>query len=132
VRPWTPFEQSLTWRPPQPLTDGDGSVCFVNSRYSVIVVPFPHGWMWLSIHRRGGLPVRRWRDLQRIKNELAGPEREAIEVFPAESRLQDPCNAYDLWVAPEGQRFPVGWKERNVLDVQEAAARGLRQEPLED
>jgi len=41
-------------------------------------------------------------------------------------------NTYDLWVAPEGDRFPVGWNERHVLNVEQAAARGLRQEPLEE
>jgi hypothetical protein len=132
VKPWTPFERLRVWRPPPPLTEGDGSMCFVNSRYSVVVVPLPGGWTWLSIQRRDGSPVRRWRDLQRIKNELAGPEREAVEVFPAESRLHDPCNAYDLWVCPAGQRVPFGWNYRDVLNVEQAAARGLRQEPVED
>src|SRR5438034_10689879 len=88
--PWTQFERSVFWRPPAPLTEGDGSMCFVNSRYSVVVVPLPAGWTWLEVVPRDGLPVRRWRDLQRIKNELMGPEREAVEVFPAESRLHDP------------------------------------------
>jgi len=133
VKPWTPFERSFTWRPPPPLTDGDGSMCFVNSRYSVVVVPlFPSAWVWLEVVPRDGRPVRRWRDLQRIKNELMGPEREAVEVFPAESRLHDPANAYDLWVAPKGQRFPFGWNFRHVLSVEQAAAVGLRQEPVED
>lgn len=131
MKPWTPFERSFTWRPPPPLTE-DGSMCFLNDRYSVVFVQLPSGWIWLEVVPRDGLPVRRWRDLQRIKNELVGPEREAVELFPAESRLHDPCNAYDLWVAPEGHRFPFGWNYRDVLKVQQAAARGLRQEPFED
>src|SRR6266851_937643 len=75
VKLWTPFERLRIWQPPSPLTERDGSMCFLNSRYSVVFVPLPTGWTWLSIHRRDGLPVRRWRDLQRIKNELAAPER---------------------------------------------------------
>ncbi|HEX9562140.1 MAG TPA: hypothetical protein VGA76_13005 [Candidatus Dormibacteraeota bacterium] len=60
-----------------------------------------------------------------------GSECEAVEVFPVESRLHDPANAYDLWVAPEGHRFPFGWNYRHVLNVKQAAARGLGQKPVE-
>lgn len=129
---WTPFERDFNWRPPPPLTEHGGHMCFVNSRYAVIVVLLPAGWIQLEVVSRDGLPVRRWRDLQRIKNELVGPEREAVEVFPAESRLHDPGNAYDLWVAPADYRFPFGWSFRHVLNVEQAAARGIRQEPYED
>lgn len=97
------------------------------------VMHHPPGWLHLSIRRQDRLPVRRWRDLQRIKNELAGPERDAIEVFPAESRLHDPCNLYDLWVVPEGFiPVGVGWNYRDVRDVQQAAAHGAVQEPFEE
>ena len=41
----------------------------------------------LSIKLRTKAPIHDWRDLQEIKNLLCGPEREAIEVYPAESRL---------------------------------------------
>jgi hypothetical protein len=114
VKPWTPFERSLTWRPPPPLREGDGSMLFLNSLYSVIVVPLlPTAWTWLEIIPRDGLPVRRWRDLQRVKNEIMGPQREAVEIFPGENRLHGlEVNAFDLWVAPEGQRFPFGWTAR--------------------
>src|SRR5690348_14199677 len=48
----------------------------------------------LSIRRHDGEPCNNWRDLQQIKNELVGPEFEAVELFPAESRLIDTCNQY--------------------------------------
>jgi hypothetical protein len=47
---------------------------------------------------------------------LAGPEYEAIELYPAEDRVVDRVNQYHLYVlaAKEGTntlpRFPVGWK----------------------
>jgi hypothetical protein len=43
-----------------------------------------------------------WRDLQRIKNELAGPERFAVQVCPPASRLIDEADMYHLWVMPAG------------------------------
>jgi hypothetical protein len=127
---WTPFEQDLSWSTWIPLLGS--AVKYTNSRYEVLVQVQPPGWLHLAIRRQDRLPVRRWRDLQRIKNELAGPERDAIEVFPAESRLHDPCNLYDLWVVPEGWRFPVGWNYRDVRDLQQAAAHGAVQEPFEE
>jgi hypothetical protein len=71
---------------------------------------------WLSVRRieRCALP-RDWRDLQRIKNEIAGPTREAVELFPNEIRLTDESDQFHLWVlAPDGLRFPFGYGDRNV------------------
>lgn len=51
----------------------------------------------LSIRRQDRQPARDWRDFQRIKNQLAGPEWEAMEIYPAESRLVDGANQYHLW-----------------------------------
>ena len=42
----------------------------------------------LNIRRLDGAPcIRDWRHFQQIKNELVGPECEAVELYPAESRL---------------------------------------------
>lgn len=97
----------------------------VNSRYEVwirydIMPPSEVGWPQmhhLSIKRRDKECIHDWRDLQRIKNDLIGPEHEAVELYPAESRLVDSANQYHLWVvAEEGQRFPFGYTERVVSE----------------
>ena len=67
-------------------------------------------------------PVHDWRDLQQIKNLLCGPESEAIELYPAESRLVDTRNQYHLWVFMDKKmsgyvRLPIGFDERNVVDL---------------
>jgi hypothetical protein len=69
----------------------------------------------LSIKRRDKLSMHDWRHLQQIKNELVGPEVEAIEIYPAESRVVDTANQYHLWCFP-GQHIPIGWGERLVVD----------------
>jgi hypothetical protein len=86
--------------------------------------------IWLSIRRRerARLP-RDWRDLQRIKAEIVGPEHEAVEIFPAESRLVDSADQFHLWVIPrplyrddEGRMmncFPFGWSQRFVKTQEE-------------
>lgn len=71
----------------------------------------------LSIKRHDREPVHDWRDMQWIKNDVCGPEREAVELYPAESRMMDAANQYHLWVAPEGMSFPIGYfGGRQVMD----------------
>lgn len=80
----------------------------------------------LSIKRRDNNPVRDWRDLQRIKNELVGPECEGVELFPAESRLVDTANQLHLWVWDDPTfRFPIGFNEGRI--VSNAETNGSRQ-----
>lgn len=51
----------------------------------------------LSIRRADRKPCTDWRDFQRIKNQLAGPEWEGVELYPAESRLVDMADQYHIW-----------------------------------
>lgn len=76
----------------------------------------PPGMSHLSIKRFDKAAVRDWRDFQRIKNDVLGPEWEAAELYPAESRLVDAANQYHLWCAPPGRIFPFGFRERVVCE----------------
>lgn len=73
------------------------------------------GVVWLSVKRMDREAIRDWRHMQQIKNEVIGPEREAVELFPRESRVVDNANQYHLWVAPEGEDFPLGFSGGMVL-----------------
>lgn len=79
-----------------------------NNCYIVQFIPYPDGMLRLMVTVNDGSPVRSWADLQRIKNELVGRERTAVEVFPPDSELVDEARVYHLWVLPEGQRLPFG------------------------
>lgn len=69
----------------------------------------------LTIWRHDRQPCENWRHLQQIKNQLVGPEHEAAELFPAESRLIDTANEYHLWVHVDPRfRFPFGFESRYV------------------
>lgn len=81
------------------------------------------GGMHLSIKRYDRDTARDWRHLQSIKNEICGWEREAFELFPAESRLVDQANQTHLWVAPASVQIPVGWPGRVVATEAEARAK---------
>jgi hypothetical protein len=90
---------------------------YQNNIYEVSVVngsPF----IRLSIRRHDLQPCKEWKHFQQIKNALIGPDHEAVELFPSESRLIDTNNEYHLWVHSEpAYRFPLGFfQERVVLD----------------
>jgi len=94
------------------------SEVWLNDTYQVMVYrnsqPPKDGWpamIYLSIRRLDRKPVHRWQDLQEIKNQLVGPEHEAVELYPAESRKVDTANQYHLWVLAEPTRFPFGFNE---------------------
>jgi hypothetical protein len=64
----------------------------------------------LDIRRHDGGVCTDRRELQQIKSALVGPEHEAVELFPAESRLVDTANQYHLWVHVDPAfRFPIGF-----------------------
>ncbi len=89
----------------------------------------------LSIKRRDKKPIRSWRDLLWIKNQLCGDECEAVEVFPPMSVLVDTSNQYHLWVLPAGVRigFDLGNAEPVVHAGDGHTGPGqARQQPLPD
>tara|TARA_Y100001973_G_C5164440_1_gene315296 strand:+ start:491 stop:1162 length:672 start_codon:yes stop_codon:yes gene_type:complete len=123
LTPWTPFEKiefTADSAPGETVVEG----VYRNSRYEVTRyegVPMVGSDMklsWLSVVRLDKQPVFDWRDLQRIKNELLGPEREAVDLFPSEARLVDTGNTYHIWAFPQGTSLPFGFLERLVAGEQ--------------
>ena len=89
---------------------------WVNQVYSVQV--FDHLSSWgvithLLVRPHDMQPVHRWSDLQRIKDDLVGVDRVAVEVYPAAKDMVDVANIYHLWCLPAGFELPFGlhrWK----------------------
>ena len=106
---------------------------WMNDRYVVHVDRFDDGAVHhLSIRRVDRKAARDWRHFQQIKNELAGEDAEAVELYPAEDRLVDCANQFHLWCLPPGRRFPLGFEERLVLDDGEGPDMpGAKQRPIE-
>ena len=80
-----------------------------NNLYCVQVYEMNSVWgqiVHLGIKRCDGEPVHSWPHFQRIKDELVGVERVAVEVYPARSQLVDDAHMYWLWVLPEGMELP--------------------------
>lgn len=115
-----------------------------NDKYNVIVyrdpkeapeLPQDTSWpkmIWLSIKRIDKSPIHDWRELQQIKNMIVGPENEAVEVYPAESRMVDVSNQFHLWVFEDPKlRLPFGFLGRAVADETQANKMGAKQRPFE-
>ena len=93
---------------------------YINDRYYVAVdyskwdSKKGDGLIWLSIRNHERTTDIPWQHKQWIKNDICGEEMEAVELFPAESRMYNTANQYHLWVM---KRVPIGYPERCVTNV---------------
>ncbi len=118
------------WRETKGMKDYDE--LWVNDVYQVAVRYWTHEQVFgthpgrmiqLGISALDGTAKHDWRDFQAIKNQLAGPECEAFELYPAESRLLDPSNYSSIFAFPDIQRIRIGFNgERDVRSATEALA----------
>lgn len=120
---WTPFARCTYYMDAQGRESQipDEFVVLRNNIYTVhcdgVDVKPPMGpVLWLSIKRNDRQVIHDWRDLQRIKNLVAGEETEAVEIYPAESRVHDTANQYHLWCFAPGFQLPFGYAGRLVAD----------------
>ena len=90
------------------IDDSRAGECWMNDIYTVLKREYEDGVVHLSIRRNDRGPARDWRHFQQIKNQLLGEEVEAVEIYPAESRVVDAANQYHLWARP-GVRVPFGF-----------------------
>jgi hypothetical protein len=107
---------------------------YLNSRYQVNLRAHEHPetkqifLIHLSIKRLDKEPIHDWRDLQRIKNEICGPECFAIEIYPPEKYLVDSANQYHLWCFDSEMDIPFVFHHRLVS---EESTNGAKQRPFE-
>lgn len=128
---WTPMLQSststnrVTGKVVSPQDAGADEV-WGNNLYTVHVRRGER-MVHLSIHRHDRAAARDWRHFQRIKNEIVGPEYEAVEIYPNEARLVDTSNQYHLWVILDefggAEELGIGFHDgRTVMTPEEMAA----------
>lgn len=107
------------WRPwesmPIPLDWGNYSgwvreVTRVERNWLYVVLIRPVATAWGEVHH---LAIRTpssleppWRDKQRIKDDLFGPEFTAVEVMPPQGELIDEADMYHMWVMPAEFMLP--------------------------
>lgn len=97
-------KEKFTW---QKLRKARGKQIFYNDLYIVRICHRDEDFVHLSIIPVDGSPRHDWREFQEIKNQLAGKEWEGLELFPAESRLIDHCNSYNLFCYRERRKIGI-------------------------
>ncbi|MEP0763910.1 MAG: hypothetical protein HRF48_14365 [Chloroflexota bacterium] len=111
-------EQFAAFQPAPPPPSGDGwfgriDRCWTNGWYAVLGRPVQTQWgevLHLAVIDIRGSRLT-WSEKQWIKDQIVGPERLAIEVYPAREKLVDAANMYHLWVMPVGFTLPFGIKD---------------------
>lgn len=105
---WTEFQQVYPMREDGTRVDLEkGETYWRNSFYLVFRKELEpevglQGSVLLRIRHNQDKAIREWKHLQRIKNELAGSEREATEIFPPQSMVTSMDNEHHLFVTPVG------------------------------
>lgn len=126
---WTPFVQA-SFPDGRPEYMSPHEEMYRNATHTVFVTPHHidsglsdpmDGWVTLSIKRNDRGAECDWRIFFRIKNDLLGPDREAVQLFPCIDRVVDTANQYFLHVAPKGFVVGVGFLDRLVMDERQSA-----------
>jgi hypothetical protein len=126
-QPWEPMRQAGTFTLGEAYEGGE---VWENRWYECSVRRYPAGfpigdspYLVLGITHVSQQAIHDWRDMMRIKNDIAGEEWEGLELYPAESRLVDPSNRFYLWCVPKGV---IGWglnaQSRRVLTMRQSIA----------
>ena len=52
-----------------------------------------------------------WVEMQRIKDELAGPDKTAVEVYPPKAEVVDEADMFHIWVLAEPLPFSLASRQ---------------------
>lgn len=87
---------------------------YTNGLFVVQVYDTPNAWNAerVMIRWNDARPDHDWSLFQKIKNDLFGEDRVALEVYPSEKQKQDVANVYWIWILPKGFDCPIEWKSR--------------------
>ena len=96
-------------------------VYYVNDIYQVIMNEEENS-IWLSIKNHDRTTDIPWQHKQWIKNDLCGEEAEAVELFPAQSRIWNTANQYHLFVMKDNVRIPIGFDFGGPVELKENAS----------
>lgn len=83
---------------------------YVNGLFVVQVYDYPCTWgnvERVMIRWNDARPDHDWALFQKIKNDLFGEHRVALEVYPSEENKQDVANIYWIFLLPDGFDCPI-------------------------
>ena len=92
-----------------------------NKVFAVLVRPIPAG-LHLAVSSLSGIRPS-WHEMQRIKNDVLGPDATAVEVYPPASQVVDGADMFHIWaVGP----LPFSLFATSRSQPQPPAARTIR------
>lgn len=83
-----------------------------NNVFSILERTLPDGTRHLGITSLSGVRPT-WPEMQRIKDEIAGPDATAVEVYPPKAEIIDAADMYHLWVLPAPLPFSLFTRTNN-------------------
>lgn len=94
----------------------DWAACFTTVRrnkvFSVLDRMDFSGARHLAVASLSGIRPT-WREMQRIKDELAGEEATAVEVYPPRAEVVDEADMFHIWVLPGRLPFSLAIEARH-------------------
>ena len=101
--------------------DNDANICVCSRLIRTKFGNVEHVTISKGMGTNDGTGEVSWAEKMRIKNELFGENRFAIEVFPKQKNLVDVCDVYHLWVFDKKLDMPFGIAKK---EYQPAVNRG--------
>jgi hypothetical protein len=85
---------------------GDCRRAYKCNVFSVLERKLPDGVIHLSISSLSGIRPTWW-EMQRIKNDIAGTNATAVEVYPPQNEVVDGADMFHIWVLPYKFTFTI-------------------------
>lgn len=87
-----------------------------NRVFSVLDRTLENGVRHLAVSSLSGIRPT-WREMQRIKDSIAGCDKTAVEVYPPATEIVDQADMFHIWVLPEPLPFSLfASQERHSKD----------------
>ena len=101
-----PSDPPREWHPFLEQSRAGGETTFRNNLYAVVIRDHGMALHFAITPLDGRVKIQNLPDMQRIKTELAGANREAVQIFPAENRRAYLPGAFHLWVLKPDYTVP--------------------------
>ena len=91
------------------------AIAHKNKVFSVLDRTLENGVRHLAVSSLSGIRPA-WREMQRIKDELAGGDKTAVEVYPPATEIVDQVNMFHIWILSEPLPFSLFTRRERELD----------------
>lgn len=92
----------------------DFTTAHKNRVFSVLDRTLANGVRHLAVASLSGIRPG-WHEMQRIKDDLAGRDETAVEVYPPATEIVDQADMFHIWVLPAPLDFSLS--ERRILEL---------------